>query len=171
MSNLVRQAGREGRQPISSRIFALSVQWDETSQKFEHLLKAMHKGTKHSSMQKRSELMVISGNVHLAMAEGSGQDRRWPCTSEAWRVKPKRLEHTSADFLLEALLSAMPIDFRKPADIKPTITIVSSFPLLWTERAAICSVAYGSAVGLTASSSNRRLFFIQSCTTCTGQLW
>ena len=35
MSTFVRQAGREreGRQPISLRIFALSVQWDETSQK------------------------------------------------------------------------------------------------------------------------------------------
>ena len=53
MSTLVRQAGREreGRHPISSRIFALSVQWDETSQKLQPLLKAMHKGTKHSSMQ------------------------------------------------------------------------------------------------------------------------
>ena len=62
--------------------------------------------------------MIISSNVYLAVAAGSGQDRRWHCTSEAWRIKPKRLEHATADFLLEALLSAMPIDFRKPADIK-----------------------------------------------------
>ena len=62
--------------------------------------------------------MVISGAVHLAGAEGSGQDRCWHFTSEAWRVKPKRLEHTTADFLLEALLSSMPIVFRKPADIE-----------------------------------------------------
>ena len=33
VSTLVRQAGREGRQAISLRIFAFCVQWDETSQK------------------------------------------------------------------------------------------------------------------------------------------
>ena len=92
----VRQARRQDEHPISSRIFGLSVQWDETSQKLRPLCNAMPKGATHSSMQMRSEVMVISGNVHLAWAEGSGQDRIWHCRSEPWRVKPKRLEHTTA---------------------------------------------------------------------------
>ena len=54
-----------------------------------HLLKAMRKGTKNSSMQMRSEVVVISGNVDLAVAEGSGQDGRLHCKSKAWPVKRK----------------------------------------------------------------------------------
>ena len=105
-------------EPVLSRLFGLSVQWDGTSQKLKPLWKALSTGTKQPQMKTSGEVMMASGNFHLSYSQGSHENPTWHRMLEPWRVKPTRLESTSANFLLEFLLEVLPIDFRDVSNIE-----------------------------------------------------
>ena len=95
------------------RICSLAAQWDETSQKLAALLRGVPLGTKRSRMQVAAQVMAFSGAVHTFVArsadDGPGTISHY---ATAWRVKPLRLEGTDTDFLLEAVMRSLPVDFR-----------------------------------------------------------
>ena len=104
---------RAGRLPGGMRICSLAAQWDETSQKLAALLRGVPLGTKRSRMQVAAQVMAFSGAVHRFVArsadDGPGTISHY---ATAWRVKPLRLEGTDTDFLLEAVMRSLPVDFR-----------------------------------------------------------